>query len=489
MTGKLHIFVSYARADGSEFAASLVAALEAAGFDPFLDRQDIVPGEPWEDRLSRLLQEADTLVYVITPASIRSERCSWEIDQARKLAKRIIPVVASEVAVEDMPASLQRLNLVFFTRDLSFGQALKQLSEALRTNLDWVREHTRLSDLASQWKAQSQQDEWLLRGEQLAAAKQWLSDWTSGAPETTDLQRAFIQASAEAEDARNNEERRQLAAMAEAQAEREKALRSAARSNRLALIVTGLLVVAMGGLGVLAYSFWQDGVEARAAARAAEEAAELAQANNEELASSIDAMREQIAMYSAGKSDGVVLDRGALDSILETQPDRSAGAGGGYADDYEDLALEEKSFEPPAPSAPGTSAPAPAPEAGEAAAQVALSGWNIDIFWCEGAGSAVRQAEAEAIAASLTSAAAPQAGSLPIGRVRARALSEATNARSGYDVRTNQIRAEAQESEEARELEAFISGTATAPFTNVTSRTRTYQYLSVFICAGAKGAS
>jgi hypothetical protein len=46
---------------------------------PFLDRHDIKPGEPWEVRLSALIEQSDTVVFVISPESVKSERCVWEV--------------------------------------------------------------------------------------------------------------------------------------------------------------------------------------------------------------------------------------------------------------------------------------------------------------------------------------------------------------------------------------------------------------------------
>jgi hypothetical protein len=50
---RLKVFISYSRRDSSDFAEELVAGLELAGFAPFLDRHDIAPSEPWEERLSK----------------------------------------------------------------------------------------------------------------------------------------------------------------------------------------------------------------------------------------------------------------------------------------------------------------------------------------------------------------------------------------------------------------------------------------------------
>ena len=62
---KLKVFISYSRKDSAEFADELLAGLEVAGFAPFLDRHDIVPGEPWEARLGGLIEQSDTVVFVV----------------------------------------------------------------------------------------------------------------------------------------------------------------------------------------------------------------------------------------------------------------------------------------------------------------------------------------------------------------------------------------------------------------------------------------
>lgn len=44
-TGKLKVFLSYSRKD-SAFAQELLAGLELLGFEAYLDKEDIAPGEP-----------------------------------------------------------------------------------------------------------------------------------------------------------------------------------------------------------------------------------------------------------------------------------------------------------------------------------------------------------------------------------------------------------------------------------------------------------
>src|SRR5690349_17316929 len=90
---KLKVFISYSRRDAAAFADELVAGLELAGFAPFLDRHDIAAGEDWEARLGGLIEQSDTVVYVVTPEAVKSERCQWEVDRTLALSKRLLPAI------------------------------------------------------------------------------------------------------------------------------------------------------------------------------------------------------------------------------------------------------------------------------------------------------------------------------------------------------------------------------------------------------------
>src|SRR6478672_8206523 len=86
--GKLRVFIFYSR-DDANFADQLEAALDTCGFETSIDRHGIPGGEEWKRRLGTLISEADTVVFVLTPTSARSPICSWEVDEAERLGKRI----------------------------------------------------------------------------------------------------------------------------------------------------------------------------------------------------------------------------------------------------------------------------------------------------------------------------------------------------------------------------------------------------------------
>jgi formylglycine-generating enzyme required for sulfatase activity len=196
---KLKVFISYSRRDSTDFADELVAGLEVAGFAPFLDRHDIAAGEKWEERLGGLIEQADTVVFVISPGSVKSERCAWEVERTLQKSKRLLPVVFKAVPEADMPEQLRERQFVRFDGAAGFARPLAELAQALRRDLEWIREHTRLGELAARWETRGRPQSLLLRGEDVGAAQAWADQRKSNAPSITDATRAFIAASKEAD--------------------------------------------------------------------------------------------------------------------------------------------------------------------------------------------------------------------------------------------------------------------------------------------------
>ena len=148
---KLKVFISYSRRDSTAFADELVAGLEVAGFAPFLDRHDIAAGEDWEARLGGLIAQSDTVVFVVSPEAVKSERCVWEVDRTIELSKRLLPVIFKPVPEHDIPEKLSRVQFVRFDSGPGFARRLSELAAALRVDLHWIGEYTRLGEMAARW--------------------------------------------------------------------------------------------------------------------------------------------------------------------------------------------------------------------------------------------------------------------------------------------------------------------------------------------------
>src|SRR5262249_3958479 len=156
--------------------------------------------------------KADTIVFLLSPDSVLpTSKCDWEINEAERLSKRIIPVVCRAVPDSDVPGRIRRLNYVFLTPERDRAVELHKLTEALEVDINWIREHSRLGELAARWQALGKgSNHETLRGSAIAEAESWISSRPPKAPEPTEAQRAFIQASRTSDLARIALEQRQI---------------------------------------------------------------------------------------------------------------------------------------------------------------------------------------------------------------------------------------------------------------------------------------
>ena len=196
---KLKVFISFSRKDSAAFADELVEWLELARFKPSLDRHDIAAGEEWEARLGGLIEQSDTVVFVVSPEAIKSDRCEWEVDKTLALSKRLFAIIHIAVPDNLIPEKLSRLQFVRLDVGRSVTRPLQELAGALRQDLNWIREHTRLGEIATRWDRRGRPESLLLRGDDIDAAKKWMTARNAAAPEITDAQRAFIWASEKTE--------------------------------------------------------------------------------------------------------------------------------------------------------------------------------------------------------------------------------------------------------------------------------------------------
>lgn len=191
---RLKIFISYSRRN-LKSAEYLRDRLIDEGFDAYLDKHDILPGEPWQERLAKLIQQSDSIVFLLSPFSVASETCDWEVNEAERLGKRILPVVVTDADPDKTPRRLKRLNYIFMRTPEEVAAGLVALSEALLTDIDWIREHTRLSELVHRWEAAGTPVDQLLRGDDLASVEAWAVRRPTTAQTPSSLMLDFIAAS------------------------------------------------------------------------------------------------------------------------------------------------------------------------------------------------------------------------------------------------------------------------------------------------------
>jgi tetratricopeptide (TPR) repeat protein len=127
-----HLFVSYSRIDGSEFALRLADELEAEPprYPVWLDQRKMHPSrEDWDDQLTEAIQTCRGLLFVMTKDSVRiGSGCKDEWAWALKYKKPVIPVRVD--AETGLPFRLSSRQFVDFST--GFGDGLAKLRNDLR---------------------------------------------------------------------------------------------------------------------------------------------------------------------------------------------------------------------------------------------------------------------------------------------------------------------------------------------------------------------
>jgi hypothetical protein len=176
---KLGVFLSYSRHDMAA-ADALVTALEARGFEVLIDRRDLPYGEEWQQELAELVRRCDTVLWLVSAASIDSRMVRWELGEIGRLSKRLVPVQIERVDPITLPVALGKIQLLPAVDAFSLERHLSSLVDTLNTDRAWVKEHTRLADRARQWIARGRARAFLLRGALLREAQAWSSRRTLG---------------------------------------------------------------------------------------------------------------------------------------------------------------------------------------------------------------------------------------------------------------------------------------------------------------------
>ena len=189
---RTRLFISYSRRDEASVLA-LVRLLESDGsIDAFLDKDDILPAEAWRARLAALIRQTDAFVLCVSPDTVKSEVVAWEIESALAANKRIVPVLLKDTPADDIPDAIAQLNFVFLREQDSSDDQVARLRMAVQTNIEWVREHTRLEELAQRWHSDGRRAADQLRGPALESSERWLSLQPREAPAPTQVQRDYV---------------------------------------------------------------------------------------------------------------------------------------------------------------------------------------------------------------------------------------------------------------------------------------------------------
>ncbi|MGB5347193.1 MAG: toll/interleukin-1 receptor domain-containing protein, partial [Woeseia sp.] len=166
-------FISYSRID-AQFAQDLRDRLEAGGKDVWMDLDDIPKGVDWREQIARGMALADNFIFILSPDSVGSKVCHEEIDLAVGRNKRILPVVARKVRYRDAHPEMSKINF-FVPDERGFDGTAADVLRAIETDVDHAQAHTMLLAKAMDWDANDRNRGFLIKGEQLRKAEDWLA--------------------------------------------------------------------------------------------------------------------------------------------------------------------------------------------------------------------------------------------------------------------------------------------------------------------------
>jgi WD40 repeat protein len=159
-----------------------VDALAARGFGVTIDRRDLEFGEKWQAELAEFIRMSDTVIWLLSEASIQSKWVNWELDEVAKRNKRLVPVMVGETSRDRLPRQLGEIHILPAEGLFDLARDLDTLVRLLETDRAWLKEASRLADRAHEWLGHGRNSALLLRSAALRAAERWKDNRPAKAP-------------------------------------------------------------------------------------------------------------------------------------------------------------------------------------------------------------------------------------------------------------------------------------------------------------------
>jgi TIR domain len=200
--GSLDVFISYSRVD-SGVARQLNDRLQIQGKRTWFDQESIAAGTAdFQTEIHRGIESADHFLFILSPSSVASPYCGDEVEYAAKLNKRFVTILHRPINPATLHPELAKVQWLDFSRmDGDDSANFQSLLRILDTDVDHLQSHTRLLLRAIEWDGRGRNDSFLLRGDDLDEAADWLVQGEAKQPQPTNLHRAYISTSRTAEQA------------------------------------------------------------------------------------------------------------------------------------------------------------------------------------------------------------------------------------------------------------------------------------------------
>lgn len=134
----MQVFISHGTTD-SDLARRVAASLREAGFNAWLDEEQVFLGDNWAAQVGQALEASEAMVVLLTPASVKSEQISRDVAYALGSLNyefRLVPVLVGKpdtLPEEEIPWILRRLSPVRVPETNGHQDRFGEIVRALRS--------------------------------------------------------------------------------------------------------------------------------------------------------------------------------------------------------------------------------------------------------------------------------------------------------------------------------------------------------------------
>ncbi|MDW3194956.1 MAG: TIR domain-containing protein [Cytophagales bacterium] len=172
----LDAYISYGRKSSREFVKDMSDYLTKEGIHTWHD-DGLVPLEIRHlDQVNRLIEKADNFIFVISSHAVRSEYALRELEYAKKLKKRIIPVMHEQphAYLDNLPFEIRQGKILYYTGGGQAQELFDHIHDVILEEREYVQKHTELLQKGLQWQLADQDPRLLLYGLDRIEASKWL---------------------------------------------------------------------------------------------------------------------------------------------------------------------------------------------------------------------------------------------------------------------------------------------------------------------------
>src|SRR5882672_9889987 len=124
------VLISYSWENSAERRALAIELGRVRGVKVLVDKDEIEPGDPIHPRISRMIEQSDCVVVLLTSEALQSREVLDEITRAHEQKKIVIPVVSEGTPLEALPWYLRDTNYISYN-PRKFDEVAERLKSAL----------------------------------------------------------------------------------------------------------------------------------------------------------------------------------------------------------------------------------------------------------------------------------------------------------------------------------------------------------------------